>query len=119
MSEALTSSDDSTKIPPRPGSDDTESSKAIPSAYDLALEDINPINPHLWSQHRWLEYFERLRAEDPVHFNQTDLAGRYWSLTKYADIADELAGCLDTIDFVNNVAPQLADPSQSVERARL
>jgi cytochrome P450 len=33
-----------------------------------------------------MEYFERLRAEDPVHFNQTDLAGRYWSLTKYEDI---------------------------------
>jgi cytochrome P450 len=61
-------------------------SKVIASAYDLTLEDINPINPHLWSQHRWMEYFERLRAEDPVHFNQTDLAGRYWSLTKYEDI---------------------------------
>ena len=86
MSEAGTSSDDTTNLPPRPGPEGTDSSKVIPSAYDLALEDINPINPHLWSQHRWKEYFARLRAEDPVHFNQTDLAGRYWSLTKYADI---------------------------------
>ena len=86
MSEARTNSDDSTNLPPRPGSEGTESSTVIPPAYDLALEDINPINPHLWSQHRWTEYFERLRAEDPVHFNQTDLAGRYWSLTKYEDI---------------------------------
>ena len=86
MSEARTDSNDSTNLPPRPGSEGTELSKVIASAYNLTLEDINPINPHLWSQHRWMEYFERLRAEDPVHFNQTDLAGRYWSLTKYEDI---------------------------------
>ena len=30
--------------------------------------------------------FERLRAEDPVHFNETELAGRFWSLTRYEDI---------------------------------
>ncbi|MBT5702008.1 MAG: cytochrome P450, partial [Gammaproteobacteria bacterium] len=86
MSEARTDPDDSTDLPTRPGSGSTEPTTVIPSAYDLALEDINPINPHLWSQHRWQEYFERLRAEDPVHFNHTDLAGRYWSLTKYEDI---------------------------------
>ena len=26
-------------------------------------------------------------------------------------MADELAGCLDTFDFVNNVAPHLSEPS--------
>ena len=86
MSEVQNNSDDATSLPPRPGSEGAESPTEIPSAYDLALEDINPINPHLWSQHRWKEYFERLRVEDPVHFNQTELAGRYWSLTKYEDI---------------------------------
>ena len=59
---------------------------AIPSAYDIPLEDIMPINARLWSEHKWMEYFERLRAEDPVHFNHSDIAGRFWSLTKYADI---------------------------------
>ena len=58
----------------------------IPSAYDIAIEDIMPVSPRLWSEHKWIEYFERLRAEDPVHFNQTELAGRFWSLTKYEDI---------------------------------
>ena len=58
----------------------------IPSAYDIPLEDIVPVNARLWSEHKWIEYFERLRAEDPVHFNHSDIAGRYWSLTKYADI---------------------------------
>lgn len=58
----------------------------IPAAADVALEDINPIAPRLFSEDRWGEYFERLRAEDPVHFNETELAGRYWSLTTYEDI---------------------------------
>ena len=31
-------------------------------------------------------------------------------LAKYQDVADELAGCLDTLDFVNNVAPPLSEP---------
>jgi serine/threonine protein kinase/Flp pilus assembly protein TadD len=30
-------------------------------------------------------------------------------LAKYADVADELAECLSNLDFVQNVAPQLAD----------
>jgi cytochrome P450 len=33
-----------------------------------------------------LEYFERLRREDPVHFNESEVAGRYWSLTRYEEI---------------------------------
>ena len=60
----------------------------VPGPYDMPLEDINPINAHLFSEHRWLEVFERLRKEDPVHFNELETAGRYWSLTKYQDIKD-------------------------------
>ena len=57
-----------------------------PDPYEMALEDINPLNAHLFCDNRWREVFERLRAEDPVHFNEIETAGRYWSLTKYADI---------------------------------
>lgn len=71
-------------MPPRPGSYDDGSE--LKSAWELPLEDLNPINPRLWSQHKWKECFERLRAEDPVHFNETETAGRYWSLAKYEDI---------------------------------
>jgi len=71
---------------PRPGAEGAEQRGPIPSAYDIPIEDILPVNPRLWSEHRWQEYFQRLRAEDPVHFNETELAGRFWSLTKYADI---------------------------------
>ena len=60
MSEARTNSDDSTNLPPRPGSEGTESSTVIPSAYDLALEDINPINlflmiiSYMWGSWGWI-----------------------------------------------------------------
>lgn len=57
-----------------------------PGAYDQPIETINPINAHIWKENRWKEVFERLRAEDPVHFNELESAGRYWSLTRYADI---------------------------------
>ena len=30
-------------------------------------------------------------------------------LSKYPDIQDELVGCLDNLDFINQVAPQLTD----------
>ena len=30
-------------------------------------------------------------------------------LAKYPNVRDELASCLDNLDFINNVAPQLAD----------
>ena len=58
----------------------------IPPASEVPIADILPVNPRLFSENRWEEYFDRLRAEDPVHFNETELAGRFWSLTRYEDI---------------------------------
>jgi cytochrome P450 len=69
-----------------PGFEEAQQTGPIPSAYDVALDEINPIAPRLFSEHRWHEYFARLRKEDPVHFNETESAGRYWSLTRYDDI---------------------------------
>ena len=59
-----------------------------PDPYEMALEDINPLNAHLFCDNRWREVFERLRAEDAVHFNEIETAGRYWSLTKFEDIRE-------------------------------
>lgn len=69
-----------------PSAEGAEQKGPLPAAADLAIEDIMMVNPRLFSEHRWAEYFARLRADDPVHFNETDLAGRFWSLTRYADI---------------------------------
>ena len=87
MSEAESTEESSVKADYKmPSYEDSVTGKEVPSAYDIPLQDINPISPKLFSQNRWPEYFARLRAEDPVHFNETETAGRYWSLTKYEDI---------------------------------
>ncbi|MED5340134.1 MAG: hypothetical protein VYD60_01375, partial [Pseudomonadota bacterium] len=70
----------------RPGSEQDEVKGEIPSAYSVPLDEINPVWNRLFAENKSLEYFERLRSEDPVHFNQSDIAGRYWSLTNYEDI---------------------------------
>ena len=57
-----------------------------PRAHEVSVEELNPLNAHLFRENRWQEVFERLRAEDPVHFNEMELSGRYWSLTRYEDI---------------------------------
>ena len=58
----------------------------VPHASELDIDDINPINAHLYLENRWQSHFERLRNEDPVHLNEIESAGRYWSITKYDDV---------------------------------
>ena len=81
MSEAA-----STKEFKTPEQEQAAKGANVPGAYDMSLEDINPLNAHLFKENRWQEVFARLRAEDPVHFNEIESAGRYWSLTKFSDI---------------------------------
>ena len=73
-------------LPPLPEYEMAELGAGVPRVDDLAIEDINPANPHLFSEHRWQEVFARLRREDPVHLNEIRSAGRYWSLTRYDDV---------------------------------
>ncbi len=58
----------------------------VAPADELALEDINPLNANLFAEDRYHRYFERLRNEDPIHFNEIETAGRYWSVTTADDI---------------------------------
>jgi cytochrome P450 len=69
-----------------PEQEQAEKGRDVAAARDLALEDINPLNAHLFRENRWQDYFRRLRQEDPIHFNEIESAGRYWSVTKYEDI---------------------------------
>lgn len=48
---------------------------------DIDLSDAN----HFFNQHHW-KLFERLRDEDPVHFFEHEDFGRFWSVTRHADI---------------------------------
>lgn len=70
----------------RPGDSEELLQGEIPDPRQMLIEDINPVSARLFSEDKMWGFFERLRAEDPVHFNQTELAGRYWSLTRYEDI---------------------------------
>ncbi len=63
-----------------------EKGAGAPAAAELAIGDINPLNAHLFKEDRWQDHFARLRAEDPVHLNELDSAGRYWSVTTYDDV---------------------------------
>ncbi len=58
----------------------------VGEASDLALDEINPLNPHLFREDRWHDHFARLREEDPVHLNELGSSGPYWSLTRWEDI---------------------------------
>jgi cytochrome P450 len=57
-------------------------------AYSIPLEEINLIDPELFRSESFWPYFERLRAEDPVHYHPEGQHedGPYWSVTKYNDI---------------------------------
>ena len=63
-----------------------EKGRNAPGAYDVPIEEVNPLNAHLFLEDRWQEHFARLRVEDPVHFNELETSGRYWSITKYDDV---------------------------------
>ncbi|MGB3811205.1 MAG: cytochrome P450 [Parvibaculum sp.] len=54
--------------------------------YDIPLAELDPGHDDLFAANKMLPYFERLRAEDPVHLSESGPYGRYWSITKYDDI---------------------------------
>ncbi|WP_430421668.1 cytochrome P450 [Phenylobacterium sp.] len=60
--------------------------QARAEAYALPLEDLNPGDPELFRTDRHWSYFERLRAEAPVHWCKDSEFGPYWSVTRYNDI---------------------------------
>ena len=60
--------------------------QASHNAATIALEDIDVSNPELWRTDSHWPYFERLRAEDPVHYCRKSQFGPYWSVTKFDDI---------------------------------
>jgi cytochrome P450 len=55
-------------------------------AYSSPLEKLNPGNADRFVTGAIWPVFERLRAEDPVHFTPESEFGPYWSITKWDDI---------------------------------
>ena len=65
-----------------------EKKTEIPDPWTINIEDINVANPLLFQNDKQWEFFSRLRKEDPVHFNEDDDFGRYWSITKFNHIME-------------------------------
>jgi cytochrome P450 len=57
-------------------------------AYSMPIEEIQPADPVMFRDDTLWPYFERLRAEDPVHYAVDEEAGPYWSVTKFKDIME-------------------------------
>ncbi|MFP6808817.1 MAG: cytochrome P450 [Pseudomonadales bacterium] len=52
----------------------------------IPLADLDPSHPSLFEHDKFEPYFERLRAEDPVHYTEQSMFGSFWSVTKFKDI---------------------------------
>lgn len=66
--------------------------------HNIPLNEIDVSNPWLYQTNEIGPYFERLRAESPVHYCADSNYGPYWSLTKYDHIvevnsADKIFSC--------------------------
>lgn len=55
-------------------------------AWSTPLDAIAPAQPALFQQDLMWPYFERLRADDPVHYTADSDYGPYWSITRFNDI---------------------------------
>ena len=55
-------------------------------AYEAPLETLNPAWASAFRDDGHWPFFERLRAEDPVHFTPDSSYGPFWSITRYNDI---------------------------------
>ena len=55
-------------------------------AYATPLEDFHVGDPELFRTNTHWPWFERLRAEEPVHYCKDSEFGPYWSITRYNDI---------------------------------
>jgi cytochrome P450 len=65
---------------------DTKAREARERAYATPLEDFHVGDPELFRTDTHWPWFERLRAEDPVHWCKDSEFGPYWSVTRFNDI---------------------------------
>ena len=55
-------------------------------AWAMPLDQIDLAVPERFRANTMWPFFERIRAEDPVHYTAENPWGPYWSVTRYADI---------------------------------
>jgi len=86
--------------------------------YAMALEDINPGDPDNFENESMYWKFERLRAEDPVHYTAADKSayGAYWSVTKWDDIVSIDTNSVVFSNIAGGVALNVPGSNPSVDR---
>ena len=65
---------------------DAADASGVAEAYATPLAELNPAKVQRFQDDTLWPVFERLRAEDPVHFTAESEFGPYWSVTKWDDI---------------------------------
>ncbi|MGE3464138.1 MAG: hypothetical protein AB7I04_19675, partial [Pseudomonadales bacterium] len=63
--------------------DEDSLSRAREDAYGVPLESLDVARPERFEQDVIWPYFERLRAEAPVHYCAESDFGPYWSVSTY------------------------------------
>jgi cytochrome P450 len=64
----------------------TAAAEAREAAYATPIAELNPAQPKLFQDDAMWPYFERLRAEDPIHYTPESEYEAHWSITRYNDI---------------------------------
>jgi cytochrome P450 len=70
--------------------------------YAQPIEAVDPAQPDLFAQDSFWPIFERLRAEDPVHYVTSPDYGGFWSITRWNDImaVDSNHGAFSSADGI-------------------
>lgn len=59
----------------------------IPDPYKAPLDSLDFSDSRIFEDGTaWMKYFERLRNEDPVHYQAESPFGPFWSITRFEDI---------------------------------
>ena len=64
----------------------TTRERMLELANELPLDELDVSNFYLFEHDAIWPYFERLRAEDPIHYHQESRYGPFWSITRFDDI---------------------------------
>ena len=62
--------------------------QAFTDPYSVPLDKIDVSDSELFETDTLWGYFERLRAEDPVHYCADSEFGPYWSVTRHAHVIE-------------------------------
>ena len=60
--------------------------QARAEAFVMPLDQIDVSKPRLFADDSIGYYFERLRRDEPVHYQTNAINGGFWSVTRYQDI---------------------------------